>query len=1338
MEWMVLSEVAGANLFGGSPLEENAISAGSPNFGLVLLTYFLEHQKDNRATTKANAFVDFNQIDAHCCLILSLTLFWHNVKNISLYQVLLCVLLIAAGIFIFVNFIAFQLLDNDIKWIRKESRLLRAIVDDEAAITSLSDQITAKGHQLWDPELDSGSSTAEAVGLTEYAWIKDASGIVVDADKLTEAFECRRKKELKLKRISLSFSSMIKYLSDIDELFLKTMQIKDRINSSFTRKKALELHICESQEKSWSVIRTLLNRPIEEHENKLVNSILQVGAGGLISSVLEKVEAAISMIDRKSLDSIKGQTVEMQLMLLCPFLQHIKGLRLESQIERVWLMDLDEIVSKAKAAIDTFSKVSFSCRGKWLRAVYILSVWRAKRKFKADLKCIDVSFSDLFERKEKYGFQFIIRDPSKSKHHYFHETDFEVKFPSLIRNFRSYLKKQSLLLGWVSDKLMLICDQMEKMLNLLDNANSTAAIQNIRQAWSKQMENIVMAAFKSTTTFVEKAKSTNTLLNTRARLQLSREIDQIKHHMCILERSITAYSGELRDESSLVVGLEEDVEAVVSQLTTSISEHQNCDNTVDIFSIVGMEGIGKTTLAKKIYSHRAIMAHFPIRVWLSVPQDYDDQFSFLNDVIVQVMDQRGLILQEKLEHYKQKIDNFPVNDMSFLVLDNISTKEVFYKLMERMPLGKTEGSRILITSQNENVASVVDPNQRSHPTLKLRLRTTDESLGLLKQMVYITSNEETIAQDIVRRCLGLPLSIVRVGYMMLKQNATASEALATLPLLKSSFIETVPKKFTSDIQKLLEHFEIFPKDFDIPVRRLVTLWVSEGLVEQSGDDNETLEQIAEKQLYKLIDQGIVQMIQKKTSGKVKTCRFPCTNEPRYLQFSHDSPQKIKHLQRLAHHFNKNGLSLCLIHSDNDSKHDDLGDLNRLHSFLPFDPRQDDEPRDDIGCFLRTGNELQDGSTKCSFELDYKNLHTFLTFDPREGEEPGETIGSFLCKGIQRGHFQQLKVLDLEGVFKPELPNSIGKLRRLKYLGLRWTYLQKIPSCIGDLVQLETLDVKHTYVRSLPSSVWKLQRLRNLYLPHSNRCKFMHHPRGNSLKKLQTLWGVFVDKDSPLKDCLDKSNDLRKLAMVFQLDVSEQEKLSSQRMSKLKRLQTLRLRSIDETGKPNKLFLNLSNLTNLSSIELFGRLENPVLINELPDKLTELTLSASALSDDPMPKLEKLPNLKQLYFYSGSYKGARMVCSNDGFPQLIDLKIWKIKDLEELIIEDKALQKLRDLEIRGCERLTVPDGLKNLKKLAELKLTDMPEEFARKIVRDQKLIWGDITQSPLINILDKDS
>lgn len=118
------------------------------------------------------------------------------------------------------------------------------------------------------------------------------------------------------------------------------------------------------------------------------------------------------------------------------------------------------------------------------------------------------------------------------------------------------------------------------------------------------------------------------------------------------------------------------------------------------------------------------------------------------------------------------------------------------------------------------------------------------------------------------------------------------------------------------------------------------------------------------------------------------------------------------------------------------------------------------------------------------------------------------MGKFLRKGIASGCFHSLKVLDLKHVFRPQLPNTIGKLVQLMYLGLRWTYLEEIPSSIGNLLNLQTLDVKYTYVRTLPKSIWKLQKLQHLYLNESHRSKFVSQPRGSSLKNLKTLWGLF--------------------------------------------------------------------------------------------------------------------------------------------------------------------------------------------------------------------------------------
>ncbi|KAK7830562.1 putative disease resistance rpp8-like protein 2 [Quercus suber] len=98
----------------------------------------------------------------------------------------------------------------------------------------------------------------------------------------------------------------------------------------------------------------------------------------------------------------------------------------------------------------------------------------------------------------------------------------------------------------------------------------------------------------------------------------------------------------------------------------------------------------------------------------------------------------------------------------------------------------------------------------------------------------------------------------------------------------------------------------------------------------------------------------------------------------------------------------------------------------------------------------------------------------------------------------------------------------------------------------------------------------------------------------------------------------------------------------------------------------------------------------------------------------MPELEKLSKLKSLYFFSGSYTGKTMVCSMGGFAQLEVLKFWMLHELEEWIVEEQAMRRLKKLEIRSCKNLKVSTGLKHLKTIRELKVKDMPVEFTKAI------------------------
>ena len=253
----------------------------------------------------------------------------------------------------------------------------------------------------------------------------------------------------------------------------------------------------------------------------------------------------------------------------------------------------------------------------------------------------------------------------------------------------------------------------------------------------------------------------------------------------------------------------------------------------------------------------------------------------------------------------------------------------------------------------------------------------------------------------MERCGGLPQAIEYLVNKFSGKDVTALD-LRRVPIndhFQNGWSKTLENEdLGEDLKKCFSYFILFPSNYEIPTRRIIALWVAQGWVKQSEVEKETLEDVAEKYLSELIGLNMIQVVQKKINGKVKTCRLP--NALLELCLS----KCVSTDRQLADHFNKNDASFAHIHGNNTTS----ADLQR-----------------------------------------YKKHVSFLSFDTREGTNPGEDIENFLRKAISSGCFKVLKVLDLELIFRPQLPNAIGNLIELKYLGLRWTYLEMIPSSIGN-------------------------------------------------------------------------------------------------------------------------------------------------------------------------------------------------------------------------------------------------------------------------------------------------
>ncbi|KAJ8528049.1 hypothetical protein K7X08_015500 [Anisodus acutangulus] len=323
-----------------------------------------------------------------------------------------------------------------------------------------------------------------------------------------------------------------------------------------------------------------------------------------------------------------------------------------------------------------------------------------------------------------------------------------------------------------------------------------------------------------------------------------------------------------------MVGRNDERERLLEDLTRGYS------GELKVIPVVGMGGIGKTTLAKEVYNDASICAHFDVRAWATVSQQHN-----VKDILVSLLNST----KEKNDTVYMK-DEAELADMLqkslksrryLIVLDDMWSGKAWDDVRLCFP-NENKGSGILLTTRNTEVASAAGTENLS---LQMSLMDPDESWNLFQNIVFsneeIPSDEfETIGKQIVDKCQGLPLSVVVVAGLLSKSERTIEDWESVAKDAKS-FVTNDPDEqclhvlglsynhLTSDLKACLLYFGNFPEDSEITVKRLVRLWIAEGFLKLEKD----FEREAEKCLQDLVDRCLV-LVSKKSSeeSKVKSCK----------------------------------------------------------------------------------------------------------------------------------------------------------------------------------------------------------------------------------------------------------------------------------------------------------------------------------------------------------------------------------------------------------------------------------------------------------------------------------
>ncbi|KAF9624499.1 hypothetical protein IFM89_011542 [Coptis chinensis] len=176
------------------------------------------------------------------------------------------------------------------------------------------------------------------------------------------------------------------------------------------------------------------------------------------------------------------------------------------------------------------------------------------------------------------------------------------------------------------------------------------------------------------------------------------------------------------------------------------------------------------------------------------------------------------------------------------------------------------GSRVMLTTRNEDVALHAVPSTHHHHAL--RLLNKDESWELFSKKVFTVSGSCSpklveVGRRIVDKCGGLSLAIVVLGGPMMGKERTHlawSKVIASANWKLSQDSNPCRAILALSYTDLPFHLKpcflylgLFPEDHEIDVNKLISLWVAEGFVQSRRD--EKMEDVADDYLEELIQRN---------------------------------------------------------------------------------------------------------------------------------------------------------------------------------------------------------------------------------------------------------------------------------------------------------------------------------------------------------------------------------------------------------------------------------------------------------------------------------------------------
>ncbi|XP_057781685.1 disease resistance protein RGA2-like [Salvia miltiorrhiza] len=839
-----------------------------------------------------------------------------------------------------------------------------------------------------------------------------------------------------------------------------------------------------------------------------------------------------------------------------------------------------------------------------------------------------------------------------------------------IENLIDFLKNEISQIQGVDEEAAKLAGTLEIIQKFLNHAESGTITGEDVKSWLRKLEDVAFDADNVLDKFnyhrlseqikPKKAKVLSFFKHIPRSRKMALKIKKIRENLeCInkdaavlgLKERLAAAVPTLHDADAsetdsyaldpIFIGRDDVVSEIVEMLTNSITTDER---RVSI-SIVGMGGLGKTALTRKVFNHEMVKTRFASHIWVHVSPNFEP-ITLLKKILNNLASHhqvenasRQVVLTKLQEALKDKT--------YLLVLDDAWNEDLFKWndfMNSFLGVGCVKGNAIVVTTRSKKVASIVNPLH----THELEGLSEEECWSIIKVKTFgegnVPSDFETIGKKIATKCQGLPLAANVVGGTLSNQSEEKWRSIEEKWLSSDEggdYITNILRLSFDNLslpplKKCFAYCSMFPKGYEIMKQELIEFWMAEGFLQADGRDD--MESVGENFINVLLHNSLLQVLWRDEYGDVESCSM------------HD----------LVHD---------LASSVSSSSNNTGGSSQVRYMILE-----------------------EEESSPISKEMA-KYLRTLLI--------------SYGCdsSGINFSDLESLHVLRLQGYGVDELSSSIRKLIHLRYFDISCTMIEYLPDWIGEFFHLQTLRVVSEYLKKLPSTIKYLINLRHLYITG----KVELPAGIGRLTSLQTLKYFPVGDENGCKiEELGSLNNLKGELRIRNLErVDDKEEAEKANLFKKSKILDLHLEWNDrregETNDENVLegMRPHSDLRGLHIGGFKGK-RFPLWTQKMSDlnKLISLTL-VNCKECEEIPMLGHLPNLKSLELegwdnlkcINSSFYG---MVNNDThiiFPALEKLKLHRMPKLTEWAEIEvlgasgvKLFPCLQHLEIYDCEQL----------------------------------------------------